>query len=632
MKRRFLLTHLAVIFLTLGLMVACGQKVRYVEKPEARTIGIPVKSVNWVRYHFGLNKDGQVRVYLTMGQQADNFFLVEVNPETGACRQFIAQGKDANYPTATLMSRAGVLYIGASYAGRLYRFDPQKEILEDCGAINPEKAVFPCAIDEDKNGRIWIGSYGTADLTSFDPRTGEFTRYGRMDETDMYNYPMVNADGMVCNRIAQTRPRCVVLDPNTGKKQVVGPVATKGQDTFELRKDEKGWVHIVSSLGNFRIQGFSAVPEKEAPARPSQPPFRGIKDVKFVGSEAEPYKKMEITTVDGRSYVFDLDFQMAGTEIFYVHRGPDDLVYGSSILPLHLFRYNPASGELVDLGRASSANGEAYSMANLGGKIYISSYPGATLSVYDPSLPYRFDNTPESNPRDLGRMDEISYRPRSTLAGPLGRVWVASIPDYGLWGGPLSWFDPATGEKKAYQKIVGDASCFTLAHLDKLNLIAVGTSIHGGSGTLPKVDQAVLFLWDYRGEKKAWEGTMDRPVETFNALLTLPNGKLLGTVVGGEKPELFLFDPVTKNFEKRVDLPAGRPLDLGLQLGPEGKVYGFTTDCLYRLDPETLTATVVVHEPDGFDVAGPILGQDIYYAKKVELRSIQLFDRLPKKR
>lgn len=632
MKKRLSIHRLAVMVLIVAILAACGPGIRYVEKPEARTIGIPVKSVNWVRHHFGLNKDGEVRVYLTMGQQADNLFLVEVNPETGACRQFIAQGKDANYPTATLMSRAGVLYIGGSYAGRLYRFDPRKDILEDCGVINPEKAVFTCAIDEDKSGRIWIGSYGTADLTSFDPQTGEFTRYGRMDEIDMYNYPMVNADGMICNRIAQTRPKCVVLDPKTGKKQVVGPVATKGQDTFELRKDEKGWVHIVSSLGNFRIQGFTAVPEKDVPERPSRPPFRDIKEVRFVGGEVEPYKKMEVTTVDGRSRVLDLDYRMAGTEIFYVHRGPDDLIYGSSILPLHLFRHNPATGELVDLGRASSANGEAYSMANLDGKICISSYPGATLSVYDPSLPYHFDETPQSNPKDLGRMDDISYRPRSTIAGPLGRVWVASIPDYGLWGGPLSWYDPATGEKKAYQRIVGDGSCFTLAHLDKLNLIAVGTSIQGGSGTLPKVDQAVLFLWDYQAEKKAWEGTMDRPVETFNALLALPNGKLLGTVIGGEKPELFLFDPTARNFEKSVGLPSGRPLDLGLELGPDGKVYGFTTDCLYRLDPETLAVTEVLREADGFDVAGPILGPDIYYAKKAELRSIRLFDRLPGKR
>jgi streptogramin lyase len=150
-----------------GLLAACApsSKVSYVKNPEARTIGVPVKSVNWVRPHFGLNAKKEPRIYITMGQQGDNFFVAEVDPETGASQQFLAAVKNSNYPTATLMSRSGMLYVGASYAGHLFRFDPQKEALEDLGAINPGKAEFPCAIDEDKAGRIWVGSYGTADLT-----------------------------------------------------------------------------------------------------------------------------------------------------------------------------------------------------------------------------------------------------------------------------------------------------------------------------------------------------------------------------------------------------------------------------------------------------------------------------------
>jgi hypothetical protein len=623
MKKTFI-----ILLAAAGILAACApsNKVTYIKNPEARTIGVPVKSVNWVKTHFGLNANKEPRIYVTMGQQGDNFFVAEVDPQTGAVRQFLGTVKNSNYPTATLMSRSGMLYVGASYAGHLYRFDPVKDQLEDMGAINPGKVEFPCAIDEDKAGRVWIGSYGTADLTAFDPKTGEFQRFGRMDDVDMYNYPMVNADGMVCNKIMMTKPKCVVLDPKTGRKEVVGPVATKGQDTLELRKDAQGWVHIVSSLGNFRVQGFKAVPEKQAPAGPAKPTFQNIKEVKFVGPEAEPYKQIEVQMVAGETRTFDLNLQLAGTDIFYVHVGPDDLIYGSSILPLHLLRYNPGTGELVDLGKASSGGGEAYSMANLNGKLYISAYTGATLSVYDPAKPYGFGNTPESNPRDLGRMDKISYRPRSTLAGPLGRVWVASIPDYGMWGGPLSWYDPATDEKKAYYNIVGDASCYTLAYPGKSDVIAVGTTIQAGSGTTPRVKQAVLFLWDYKNEKKVWEGTMDRPVESFNALVALPNGKLLGTVTGGDKPELFLFNPETKAFEKRADLPAGAPRDLGLTLGPDGKAYGFTKSCLYRLDPDTLKTTEILREEDGFEVAGPILGNDIYYAKGPALKSVTLFE------
>ena len=224
-------------------------------------------------------------------------------------------------------------------------------------------------------------------------------------------------------------------------------------------------------------------------------------------------------------------------------------------------------------------------------------------------------------------MDDISYRPRSTLAGPLGRVCLASLPDYGRWGGPLTYYDPQTGERKAYYQICGDGSCYTLAHLEEMHLIAVGTSIFGGSGTRPKVDQAVLFLWDYQAEKKIWEGTFDRPVAVFSALLTGPDGRLYGTVHGGNQPaEIFVFNPKSREFTDRLSLPDGRPLELGLQNGPDGKIYGFTTSCVYRLDPNSLATEEVIVEEDGFSIAGPILDQDIYFAKGHWLRAAQIFE------
>ena len=165
-----------------------------------------------------------------------------------------------------------------------------------------------------------------------------------------------------------------------------------------------------------------------------------------------------------------LDYEASGNDIFCLHGGPDGCVYGSSVLPLHLFRYDPKSGKLTDMVKCSAAGGEAYSMATLGGKIYISSYPAARVSVYDPKAPYHYGDQSGDNPRELGRIDDISYRPRSTLAGPLGRIWLASVPDYGRWGGPLSYYDPGTETKKAYYRIVGDGSCYTLAHLEKEKL------------------------------------------------------------------------------------------------------------------------------------------------------------------
>ncbi|MDD8014293.1 MAG: hypothetical protein PHX45_01260 [Acidobacteriota bacterium] len=604
---------------------ACSPKTTLLENPQVKDLGAPVKSVNWVRPHYGLDAAGKPWIYITAGQQGDDFFLLKLDPLTGQMEQFTATAPNANYPTATLMSKSGILYIGGSYAGHLFAFDPAKNALEDLGALNPGGAVFPCNIDEDAKGVIWVGSYGSADLTSYDPKSRRFTRHGRMDDVDMYNYPHVNADGLICCHIMMTAPKVVVYDPKTGRKETVGPVAEKNKDTFGVLKAADGRVYIQSSLGNFRIEGFKAVPVASVPERPSVLPFHGIQSVAFAGNEDEPYRKIAVETETGGAQTFDLNYTAGGTDIFYVHKGPDGLIYGSSVLPLHLFRWNPRTEELIDLGRASSTNGEAYSMGNLDGKLYILAYTGATLSVYDPAKPYKFGSEPDSNPRDLGRMDNISYRPRSTLTGPLGRVWVASIPDYGLWGGPLSWYDPQTGEKKSYADAAGDGSCYSLAHLEKAGLIAVGTTISGGSGTLPKADQAMLFLWDYAAEKKVWEGSPDRPVESFNALVALPDGRLAGTVTGGEAPQLFIFDAAARQFEAVIPLPGGAPLDLGLQTGPDGMVYGFTNSCLYRLNPKSLEITEILKAENGFDVAGPILGKDIYFAKGWILKSARIF-------
>jgi hypothetical protein len=445
-----------------------------------------------------------------------------------------------------------------------------------------------------------------------------------MDDTDMYNYPMVNADGTICCRIMMTRPHLVVFDPRTGEKRTVGPVAEKGKDTFDLVKGgTDGAVYIRSSLGNFRVRGFDAAPVNTVPARPAPQPATYA--CSFADADQQLYRKLRVKSAEAER-TFDLAYTAAGTEIFLVHRGPDGMVYGSSILPLHLFRYNPGTGELADLGKCSAASGEAYSMANFDGKLFIASYPAAMVSVYDPSMPYRYGAGPEDNPRELGRIDDISYRPRSTLAGPLGRVWFASLPDYGMWGGPLSWYEPKTGKKGVYHRIAGDGSCYTLAWLEKRNLMAVGTTIQGGTGTRPKVDRALLFLWDYRAEKKVWEGSPDRPVHAFNALVAAPDGMLYGTITGGGAPELFAFDPAKRVFTARTKLPEGSPLDNGLALGSDGFIYGFTSSCFYRVRPPGLKTEVIAREENGFDIPGPIIGKDVYYARGHILRAMRVFE------
>ena len=187
-------------------------------------IGVPVRAVNRAQLYPGRDHSGAASQYATMSQQAANFFVLQIDPATGAARQFTVEVPESNYTTAVHMGCDGRLYIGAAHSGYLFCFDPDEDGLVDLGQINGAAAIFPCRIAEDDAGRLWIGSYGTADLTCYDPASGEFERYGRMDEVDMYNYPLVNVDGTVACFIAQTRPHVAVFDPHSGEKRVVGPV------------------------------------------------------------------------------------------------------------------------------------------------------------------------------------------------------------------------------------------------------------------------------------------------------------------------------------------------------------------------------------------------------------------------
>ena len=576
-------------------------------------IGVPVRSVNWIRLHAGVNKAEQPCIYATMGQQGDHLFVLQIDPETGAFRQFMSEVPQSNYPTATLMSKSGRLYVGSAYAGHLLCFDPKADALLDLGAIHKDAATFPCRMDEDAQGRIWIGSYGTADLTCYDPGTDTFTPYGRMDEVDMYNYPFVNADGLIANFVKMTQPHVVVFDPATGEKKAVGPVVAKGEGEINVVKDAEGWVYVVSSAGNYRIEGMTAVAVDDVPEHEDVVQLPDGTTFSFADAAQQLNRKLEVKKPSGETHVFELDYEASGSDIFVLHEGPDQCVYGSSILPLHLFRYKPTDGELIDLGKCSESTGEAYSMANLDGKMYISSYPAARMSVYDPSQGYVYGTDDGANPRDVGRVDEVSYRPRCTLTGPLGRVWTASLPDYGMWGGPLSYYDPATGEMGSCGALFGAGSCYTLAHLENQKLIAVGTSIHGGSGTQPKVDQADLILWDYEAEEIAWQGTLDRPVSVFNGLTVGGDGQLYGTVLGSGEPELFVFDPGSRKFVDAVPILDGRPLDLGLQT-VDGVVYGFTSQYFYRLDMDALSVDVIFEADEAIRAAGPVMGNTVYFA------------------
>jgi hypothetical protein len=370
---------------------------------------------------------------------------------------------------------------------------------------------------------------------------------------------------------------------------------------------------------------------------------------------------IQLTNTDPRipARTLNLDWQGGGANLHVMDIGPGGMIFGSSYMPNHLFSAAPDGGKVQDLGKHSLAMGEAYSLATVEGKVYLASYPEARLSVYDPAHPRHFGTEPGDNPRDLGRLDAIGYRPNAliTIPAPTGnRLWMGSGPDYGLVGGTLAWYDPRTGEKKSHRAIVPETSPAALLWLPELKQILIGLSIECGTGAKVKRLAGAFALWDPAADQLVWSGNLGLENLADVCSLAPAAGGLVYALIGrGDHilsqgapeitPRLVLLDPT----KRTVIADAWLPKDFGplswhglyaLHGGPGGAVYGATAHCVFRIKPGTCavervwqqskpqtregTVWLTASDPEAIDVVGPIIGHQLYFATGWRLRALAL--------
>lgn len=614
-------------------------------QPQVTEIGVPVKAVAHVRVFAGVDGAGNPCLYATMLQSGGLLFVLRIDLETGRCEKFLADRDGGTEATAAIWSKKdNCLYLG-TYTGRLYRFVPGVDRLEPLGAIHPGAANYTCSIAEHPDGRLFIGSHPGCDLTVYHPDTGQFTRLGRMVAGEAYFYPLAGTDGTIAGLVKVMRPQVVVIDPRTYEHRAVGPREDKQTQygRVELIKGTDGLLYIRSHEGNFRIAGMEIEPVETLPlgvepawglSVPDEPLPDGT-TWRWLDADVFAYRQLALVSPDGSERVLKLDWQGDGSTIHMCHAGSDGKVYGSSILPEHFFSYDPATDELRDHGACSTAGGEAYSMANLDGRVYIGSYSGAKFGVYDPSRAYRFGTDRDANPREFGRIDEVSYRPFAMVAGPAGKVWTASVPDYGMWGGTLAWFDPETQTFHSHRHLLQDCSPTALAYLEEDKLLLVGLAVLGGSGTVPRADNGGFALWDPHQDRSVWTGDLELDIYCVMGLCDAGSGLAYALILSGDRfvgekqvPLLALLDLRRRAVVSQAALqrpPHGHAQATLFAHG--GYVYGWTYRGLFRAPMGTTDVTPYWVAPEGAIPApfgAAIIGDTVYFGLGKTLCSLPL--------
>jgi hypothetical protein len=293
-------------------------------------------------------------------------------------------------------------------------------------------------------------------------------------------------------------------------------------------------------------------------------------------------------------------------------QGPGGQIYGSTAMPLEVFRHDPRSGKSEHLG--AMPGGEVYSMLEREGRLYLCYYGGAIMNLYDPSRPWKWGSEPDSNPRSFGGVGDGHLRPRAMIYGPEGRIYIGSEPPYGELGGALGVWDPqANRTVENYRHLVKNQSIESLAWEPRSGLIFGGSGIAGGGGTQPSEKEALFFAFDPREKKKVFEAALAPGARYYPA--TLAAGGMVYTVA---RDRLHFFDPRAMKVTRTIDLP-GDQVEVSLGLHASGRLVGLTRKSVYVIDPERGEIEMTAAAPVPINCGFALTGEAVYFASGAQL-------------
>ncbi len=255
----------------------------------------------------------------------------------------------------------------------------------------------------------------------------------------------------------------------------------------------------------------------------------------------------------GRAVERTFRYAGAGDRIFVLGNGPNGCIYGSTAMPLEVFRYDPARGESDHLG--AMPGGEVYSMIEHDRKLYLCYYGGAVMNLYDPARPgWRFGSTPDSNPISFGGIGDGHLRPRAMVRGPGGRLFIGSEPPYGELGGALGVWDPTLNRTIAnYRHVITNQSIVSLAWEPRGGLLWGGSGNFGGGGTRPTEKEARFFAFDPETGRKVFEEALAPGARGYPATAAA-EGRIFTTVAD----QLLVLDPGSAGSSPPINCRATR--------------------------------------------------------------------------
>jgi outer membrane protein assembly factor BamB len=575
------------------------------------SLGVPVRVGGLMGCIVGPDGRGGEALYFNLNQTGGKLFLVQVDPDTGEARQFNSpQGPGA---WAFIAGPDDRIYLGTWDGGLILRFDPQQpdkgiEVIGQPAASESYLWQF----DKGKDGKLYACTYPSAKLVSFEPKSGAMEDLGRMHPTEMYSRSVaVGPNGKVYVGIGTAVGDLVVFDPATKQHRSVLPPGlrgTPGWSAVSVSRRSDGNVYAAFGTNLMRLEDETPV---RVSTQPEPPPIK-LRDGRVVTA----FERGRFTLHDprtGKSVERKFEYTANGDSIFVVGVGPSNCVYGSTVMPLEVFRYDPASNRSEHLG--GMPGGEVYSMLECRGKLYLCYYGGAIMNLYDPARPFwKYGSSADCNPITFGGVGDGHLRPRAMIYGPGGFIYVGSEPPYGQLGGALGVWDPQQNRTiENYRNLVTNQSIVSLAWEPKSGLVFGGSGNYGGGGTRSVEKEARFFAFDPKKQARVFEAALVPGARHYAATFAA-NGQVF-TTAGNQ---LLVFDPASRKVVQTVQLP-GPQVDISLGQLANGKLVGLTTKGVYVLDVESGSLTHTAAAPVYVNCGFAVVDNAVYFASRATL-------------
>lgn len=610
------------------------------------------------------NALGEVEVYYHSNGKPGTFSVLD--GETGALK-FSQVIPNTEAVWAMTIGPDQNVYFAGTADGKLYRYLPGERKIQDLGANPSDNWVWD--LESSSDGKIYGSTYDHASVFEYDISTGKFRDYGQIVPGQQYARGIAVTDTHIYVGIGTTK-HLIKVDRVTGEKQeiwieghssvndgsmienifvvndkllisagsitmlVMDPKTNKIINSFkysnmisEPSPHDPNVIYFKFQTELFKYD-FNKNETVKIEGLPPLPDTVRVKDaewIKLTSGEKAGRIVLAMVTQYGEYMLYDpidnwlkfvkLEIAEQSVAIQALETGQDGNLYmggyqrGMSV-------YNPFT-EQIEVSHSTFAQPEGIGFMN--GKAYFGTYVGAVMYSYDHSEPLDIN----LNPKLEYDIEDQQDRPFAIHSGD-NKLFVGTIPDYGVLGGVLAVYDSLTNTWSQYRNVVPNQSIISLAYKD--GKLYGGTSVWGGLGMEPTEKEAKIFIWDVAAGKLIESFTPDIPgidedPRMIGDLSFGPDGNLWGVVDG----TIFVMNPETKQIVKSKMI---RPSlynstkwrSYYLRWAPDGMLYSTLSRKLFAIDPNTLQFKMLA---DGL-VNNMTVGADgsIYYALENQLFKI----------